>query len=104
LNRIGKTYGCKTDFKVGACDLEPTAKDAGEDPMKGLMISAFAAVALLAAVATMHSRSSSVDISLGSAVMPSLLELHTAAGVDKLPLQEMEDQSLIFPTEAKRQK
>jgi hypothetical protein len=79
--------------------------------MKGLMISAFAAVALLAAVAIMHSRSSSVDISLGSAAMslgsaamPSLLELHTAAGVDKLPLQEMEDQSLIFPTEAKRQK
>jgi hypothetical protein len=104
LNRIGKTYGCKTDFKVSACDLEPTVKDAGEVPMKGLMISAFAAVALLAAVATMHSRSSSVDISLGSAAMPSLLELHTAAGVDKLPLQEMEDQSLIFPTEAKRQK
>jgi hypothetical protein len=101
LNRIGKTYGWKTDFKVSACDL---AKDAGEVPMKGLMISAFEAVALLAAVATMHSRSSSVDISLGSAAMPSLLELHIAAGVDKLPLQEMEDQSLIFPTEAKRQK
>ena len=72
--------------------------------MKRLMISAFAAVALLAAVATMHSQPSSVDISLESAAMPSLLELHTAAGVDKLPLQEMEDQSLIFPTEAKRQK
>ena len=73
-------------------------------PMKGLMISAFAAVALLAAVAAMHSRPSSVDISLGSAAMPSLLELHTTAGVDKLPLQEMEDQSLIFPTVAQRQK
>jgi hypothetical protein len=75
-----------------------------EVPMKGLMISGFAAVALLAAVAAMHSRPSSVDISLGSAAMPSLLELHTTAGVDSLPLQEMEDQSLIFPTEAKRQK
>ena len=73
-------------------------------PMKGLMISAFAAVALLAAVAAMHSRPSSVDISLGSAAMPSLPELHNTAGVDKLPLQEMEDQSLIFPTVAKRQK
>ena len=72
--------------------------------MKGLMISAFAAVALLAAVATMRPRPSSVDISLGSAAMPSLLELHTTAAVDKLPLQEMEDQSLIFPTVAKRQK
>jgi hypothetical protein len=73
-------------------------------PMKGLMISAFAAVALLAAVAAMHSRPSSVDISLGSAAMPSLPELHNTAGVDKLPLQEMEDQSLIFPTVAQRQK
>ncbi len=72
--------------------------------MKGLMISAFAAIALLAAVATMRPRPSSVDISLGSAAMPSLLELHATAGVDKLPLQEMEDQSLIFPTVAKRQK
>ena len=54
MNRLGKTYGWKTDFKVGACDLEPTAKDAGEVSMKGLMISAFAAVALLAAVAIMH--------------------------------------------------
>ena len=72
--------------------------------MKGLIISAFAAVALLAAVATMRPRPSSVDISLGSGAMPSLLELHTIAGADKLPPQEMEDQSLIFPTVAQRQK
>jgi hypothetical protein len=72
--------------------------------MKGLMITAFAAIALLAAVATMRPRPSSVDSSLGSAAMPSLLQLHATAGVDKLPLQEMEDQSLIFPTVAKRQK
>lgn len=71
--------------------------------MKGLII-AFAAVALFAAVATMHPRPSSVDISLGSAAMPSLLELHTTAGVDKLSPQEMEDQSLIFPTVVQRQK
>jgi hypothetical protein len=74
-----------------------------EFPMKWI-IAAFAAVALLAAVETMHPRPSPVDISLGSAAMPSLLELHTAAGVDKLPPQEMEDQSLIFPTVANRQK
>jgi hypothetical protein len=72
--------------------------------MKGLMISAFAAIALLAAVATTRPRPFSVDNSLGSAAMPSLLQLHATAGVDKLPLQEMEDQSLIFPTVAKRQK
>ena len=72
--------------------------------MKRLMISAFAAVALLAAVATMHSQPSSVDIRVESAAVPSLLEHHATAAVDKLPLQEMEDQSLIFPTVAKRQK
>ena len=49
-------------------------------------------------------RVSSVDISLGSAAMPSLLELHTTAGVDKLPFQEVEDQSLIFPSVGKREK
>jgi hypothetical protein len=37
------------------------------------IIAAFAAVALLAAVETMHPRPSPVDISLGSAAMPSLL-------------------------------
>jgi hypothetical protein len=87
LNRARQTYGWKT-----------------EAPMKGLMISAFAAVALLAVVATTRLRPSSVDISLGSAAMPSLLELHTTAGVDKLPFQEVEDQSLIFPTVGKRDK
>jgi hypothetical protein len=71
--------------------------------LKGLMISAFAAVALLAVMAAMRSRTPSVDVSLATAAMPTLLELHAAAGgVDKLPIQEMEDQSLIFPTVAKR--
>jgi hypothetical protein len=34
--------------------------------------------------------------------MPSLQELHIVAGVNKLPNQEIEDQSLIFPSLAKR--
>jgi hypothetical protein len=34
--------------------------------------------------------------------MPSLLELHTMAGVNKLPTQELEDQSLVYPTVEKR--
>ena len=62
--------------------------------MKGLIISAFAAVALLAAVATLHPRPSSVDISLGSAAMPSLLGLHTTAGMDELPLDSVSE--LLF--------
>jgi hypothetical protein len=34
--------------------------------------------------------------------MPSLLELHATAGVNELPMQEMEDQSLVYPTVEKR--
>jgi hypothetical protein len=30
--------------------------------------------------------------------MPSLLELHAMAVVHKLPMQETEDQSLMYPT------
>lgn len=33
-----------------------------------------------------------------TAAMPSLLELHSMADVHKLPLQDIEDQSLVFPT------
>jgi hypothetical protein len=65
--------------------------------MKGMMISAFMAVALLAAVAITHPRPTSVDASVGAAAMPSLLELHDAANVNKLLAEEMEDQSLVFP-------
>ena len=65
--------------------------------MKGLMISAFVAVALLAAVAVTHPGPTSVDASLGAAAMPSLLELHATAKVNKLPVEEIEDQSLVFP-------
>jgi hypothetical protein len=64
--------------------------------MKGLIISSSVGVALLA-VAAMHSWHASVDASLGAAAMPSLLELHAAAKVNKLPAEEVEDQSLVFP-------
>jgi hypothetical protein len=70
--------------------------------MKRLVIPAFAAVALFAVVATAMLWSHSTKLSAGTAAMPSLQELHTVAGVNKLPNQEIEDQSLIFPSIAKR--
>jgi type II secretory pathway component PulK len=70
--------------------------------MKRLVIPAFAAVALFAVVATAMLWSHSTKLSAGTAAMPSLQELHTVAGVNKLPNQEIEDQSLIFPSRAKR--
>ena len=70
--------------------------------MKRLVIPALAAVALFAVVATAMLWSHSTKLSAGTAAMPSLQELHTVAGVNKLPNQEIEDHALIFPGVAKR--
>jgi hypothetical protein len=70
--------------------------------MKRLMISALAAVTLLAATtATAMLWSPLTNQSAGTAAMPSLRELHAAAGAIKLSNQEIEDRSLIFPNIAK---
>jgi hypothetical protein len=62
------------------------------------LIIAFAVVAVVAGSSVlMRSRSSVIELSAGTAAMPSLLELHAAAGVHKLPVQDIEDQSLIYP-------
>ena len=67
--------------------------------MKRLMISAFAAVALLAAATTMlPSRSPATSRASVTAGMMSLQELHAATGVNKLPIEEFEDQSLVYST------
>jgi hypothetical protein len=69
--------------------------------MKRLMISAFTAVVLIAATTAML-WSHSTKLSAGTAAMPSLQELHTAAGVNKLPIEEFEDMSLVYSTATKR--
>jgi hypothetical protein len=70
--------------------------------MRRLMISAFAAVALLAAATNMmRSHSSSTDGPVATAGMPSLQELQSAADVNKLPTGEFEDRSLVYSTETK---
>jgi hypothetical protein len=71
--------------------------------MMRLMVTAVAVVALTAVGSTLlRSRSSVIELSAGTAAMPSLLELHAAAGVHKLPTQDIEDQSLIYPTAEQR--
>jgi hypothetical protein len=64
--------------------------------MKHPMISAIAAVALLAVATMLWSHTPSTKVSAGSAAMPSLQDLHAAANVNKLPNQEIDDQSVIF--------
>ena len=66
--------------------------------MKRLMIiPTLAAVALIAAAIAMH-RSPSTKLSAGIVAMPSLHELHIAAGVNKLPIEDVEDMSLVYAT------
>jgi hypothetical protein len=71
--------------------------------MMRLMITAVVVVAVMAGASTLlRSRSSLIELSAGTAAMPSLLELHAAAGVHKLPVQDIEDQSLIYPAVEQR--
>jgi hypothetical protein len=70
--------------------------------MKRVMISAIVVVALIGAAFVVRSRPAAIELSAATAAMPSLLELHTMADVHKLPMQEMEDQSLVYPTVEKR--
>jgi hypothetical protein len=66
--------------------------------MMRLMIIALAVVAVVAGSSVLlRSQSSVTELSAGTAAMPSLLKLHVAAGVYKLPVQDIEDQSLIYP-------
>ena len=70
--------------------------------MKRLMISGFAAVALLAVATTMlWSRSPSIGHPVEPAGLMALQEMHSGDRVNKLPIEEFEDQSLVFST-AKR--
>jgi hypothetical protein len=65
--------------------------------MKRLMISAFAAVALLAAAITIlwsHSPSNARPAIAADAM--SLQGIHDAANVNKLPVEDFDDQSLVF--------
>jgi hypothetical protein len=70
--------------------------------MKLLMISALAAVALLTAATNMRSPPPSIDRPVGPAGMMSLQELYAAARVNKLPIEDFEDQSLVYSAVTKR--
>ena len=62
--------------------------------MKLLMISALVAIVLLAAATSML-RSHAPD-RVGTPGMPSTQELQRAVDTNKLPIEEFEDQSLVY--------
>jgi hypothetical protein len=59
---------------------------------------AIAAVMIVASSTLLRSH----PVGLPTATMPSLAELHLTADVSRLPVQEISDQSLIFPLEARQ--
>ena len=60
---------------------------------------AIAALTLIGSSSLLLSRS--LPVVAATVAMPSLQELHAIAGVDRLPVQQNEDMSVIFLTEPK---
>ena len=70
--------------------------------MKRLMISAFAVVAFFAAATTvLRSHSSATSFAVRTAGTMSVQERH-GVDVNKLPIEDFEDQSLVYSTAPKR--
>jgi hypothetical protein len=69
--------------------------------MMRLITLAFVAVALFAAT-ILRSHSISGNEPAKMAMMPSVQELQHATGSSKLPVQEFDDQSLVYPNRASR--
>ncbi len=61
--------------------------------MRWLIISTLASLSLVAAANTVLQSHSPL-----AAGMPSLRELHSTAGIDKLPIEDFEDMSLVYST------
>jgi hypothetical protein len=69
--------------------------------MMRLTIPALVAIALVAAMVSLRGSPTSIEIASGMAAMPPLQELHAMAGIHKLPLQEIDDQSLVYTAQEK---
>jgi len=69
--------------------------------MKRLMIAGFVAVGLLATATTML-RSHSSNYSAVAAYIMSAQTQRTAAGANKLPVEEFDDMSLVYSNGTKR--
>jgi len=70
--------------------------------MMRLIIAAFVAVALFAATTVLRSHSISSNDAAKMAMMPSVQELQHNTDTSKLPVQEFEDRSLVYPNQPSR--
>lgn len=69
--------------------------------MTRFLVASFVVLAVIVA-STVVFRWQPQSVALSAAAMPSLAELHVMAGVHRLPDQDIEDQSFIFPATAKQ--
>jgi hypothetical protein len=60
------------------------------------------AIVAIAGIAAWTLRTRPQSIELSTAAMPSLQELHTMAGVEKLQNQDIDDQSLVYTSAPKQ--
>jgi hypothetical protein len=60
------------------------------------------AALIMAGTVMLRLRSPSIELWAGTAAMPTLQEIHTMAGVNKLRVKELDDQSLVYLTVPKR--
>lgn len=70
--------------------------------MMRLIVLAFVAVALFAATTVLRSHSISGNEAAQTAMMPSTQELQHATDTSKLPVEEFEDRSLVYPNRPSR--
>ena len=69
--------------------------------MMRLTIPVFAAIVLVAATMVIRWPSTPVELASETAAMPSLQELHVIAGIHKLPVEEIDDQALVYTAPGK---
>jgi hypothetical protein len=70
--------------------------------MTRLIVLGFVAVALFAATTVLRSHSISGNDLAQTAMMPSVQELHHATDSSKLPVQEMDDRSVVYQRQPSR--
>lgn len=70
--------------------------------MMRLIVAAFIAVALFAATTVLRSHSISGSEAAQTATMSSVQELHHATDSGRLPVEEFEDRSLVYPNRSLR--
>jgi hypothetical protein len=70
--------------------------------MMRLIISAFVAVGLFAATTVLRSHSISHNDAAKTAMMPSVQELQHATDTSKLPVEVVDDHSVVYPQQPSR--